>query len=108
MVELFLGNVKPGNRESLLSKLNRLGHYDSDFSGENGADYLWEGLAEKGYYSNLDFMKANVRDIPDDEECIRSFLDGWLGGDYYYKGYICEFIKDENNHVTAFAVAIES
>lgn len=98
-----LEEVEAGNRESLLDALRSLSDFDYDFNGENGLDYLWEDAS--GFESNMDYLINEVKDIEDDEECVNTFFEEWLGNDRYYDEWNVSVITDEKKRVKAISLA---
>lgn len=97
--------VNAKDRESLLDALRSLGDFDCDFNGENGIEYLWEEIDEDKFDSSMDYLLNEVKDIPDDEKCVRFFIETWMKHDSYYKEYELDFIKNEEGDVIAIAFA---
>ena len=122
-----LAKVEPGNRENLLEALISISDGDCDFNGENGLEYLrdevWEAngyedyddFADKHpdieeevelrYESNMDYLIDKVRDIENDEECIRAYIEGWIGNDGYYREYDLNWLKDGDGKIIALSIA---
>ena len=122
-----LVKVEPGNRESLLEALINISSCDCDFNGENGLEYLWDevwrvnGYADYDsfaiqhlnvykeidlkYESNMDYLVGKVRDIENDEECINTFVDGWIGNDSYYGEYEVNWLTDDNGNIVVLSIA---
>lgn len=106
-MSLYMNLVKVNakDRESLLDALRSLGDMDCDFNGENGIEYLWEGINEDKFDSSMDYLLNKVKDIPDDEKCVRFFIETWMEHDGYYEEYKLDFIKNEEGDVIAIAFA---
>lgn len=128
-----LAKVEPGNRESLLQALIDISDGDCDFSGENGLEYLWEEVwkangfdnmddyEEKNEYnsdeddsyeeiklkyeSNMDYLLDKVRNIENDEDCIRAYIEGWIGNDGYYGEYDLNWLKNDDGKIIALSIA---
>lgn len=98
-----LKEVRVGNRESLLEALKDLSSFDCDFNGENGDEFLWVGA--EGYDSNMDYLIDKVRNIEDDEECVNTFFNTWLGADGYYEKWDVSVITDTKKRVKTVSFA---
>lgn len=81
---------------------------DNDFTGENGAEYLWESAKEKGFETNLDYVLAEVlkpETLHSNKDgykqgfyfAVKKFFDMWLGNDGYYRSYNWQIEEVENN-----------
>ena len=105
--ELIVAKVEnPGDKESLIKALSVFGENDYDFNGENGSDYLWDSA--KGYESNKDYCLDRIKNLPadtTDEECIKRYMDLWVGSDGYYKSPIHEVIYDTNGNAEFIALS---
>lgn len=92
--------VEKGNRQSLLNALEIISDFDCDFNGDNGIDYLWDDA--EGFESNLDYLLNEVKDIEEDEEVVKSFIEEWMDRDSnYYTEYSYNTITEDG-----FVVAI--
>lgn len=100
-----LEKVKAGNRESLLCALSSIADFDMDFNGENGEDYTWDEALENGFESNLEYLINEVKDIEDDEECVKTFFKEWLDNDGYYAEYEVNCLTDTKGRVIAIGFA---
>ena len=108
-LHMSLVEVNAGNREDLLDALRSLSDYDCDFNGENGIEYLWDEIDENKFDSSMDYLISEVKDISDDEECVRYFIATWMEHDKnYYEEYQLDFIKDGEDNVIAIAFATTS
>lgn len=95
--------VEKGNRQSLLDALEIISDFDCDFNGDNGIDYLWE-VAE-GFESNMDYLLNEVKDIKEDEEVVKRFIEQWMEMDCnYYTEYSYDTIT-EDGFVTAISLS---
>ncbi len=105
--ELVMAKIdQPGDRESLVSALSVFGEKDNDFNGENGSDYLWD--CAKGYESNRDYCLDYIKNLPEattDAECIKNYMDLWVGSDGYYKCPIYDVIYDVNGNAEFIALS---
>lgn len=122
-----LVRVEPGNRESLLEALANISDCDCDFNGENGLEYLrdevWEANGYKDYddfadkhpgveeevelkyESNMEYLIDKVRDIENDEDYIRAYIEGWIGNDGYYGEYDLNWLKNDDGKIIALSIA---
>ena len=93
-----LEEVKEGDRKNLINVLRNISEFDNDFTCKNGKDFLWEEAKE--YNSNMEYLINKVKDIKDDEKCIRTFFNCWMehDGDYYAK-YQLSLILNEKKQV---------
>ena len=125
-------NIEPNNRESLLAALRSVSDCDWDFNGgvvdlrqevweENGYSYTsyakicmgieadkntgLSGKPKLKYESNQDYYIDQVKGINSDEECIKTFLQYWLGEDNYYKEWEYSLIKNNAGEIIALSVA---
>lgn len=105
-LHMGLVGVEAGNREDLLNALRSLSACDCDFNGENGIGYLWEGIDENKFDSSMEYLINEVKDIPDDEECVKKFVGEWMAHDKnYYAEYQIDFMKNVEDDVIAIAFA---
>ena len=100
-----LERVKAGNRADLLNTLRNMADFDMDFNGDNGEDYTWEEALEKGFESNLEYVIDEVKDIENDEECVKTFFEEWMENDGYYAEYEVNCLTDTKGRVTAISFA---
>ena len=122
-----LAKVEPGNRESLLDALICISDCDCDFNGENGLEYLRDGVWEANgyedyddfankhpdieeevelrYESNMDYLIDKVRSIENDEDCIRAYIEGWIENDGYYGEYDLNWLTNDDGKIIALSIA---
>lgn len=87
--------AKPGSRSSLREALLALATCDWDFCGENGDEYLWDGLKEDGYESNAEYAAEMVLDtnpINATHQILSDFINLWMKHDTYYRDYDYEVV----------------
>ena len=100
-----LERVKAGDRTNLLYTLRNIANFDMDFNGENGEDYTWEEALENGFESNLEYVIDGVKDIENDEECVRTFFEEWMENDGYYAEYEVNCLTDTKGRVIVIGFA---
>ena len=98
--------VKSGNREDLLQSLKYISNFDCDFNGENGLEYVCDEAINLGFESNQDYYLDTVKEIQDDEACVKAYIDYWMNTDVnYYLKSSYDVLKNKDGHVTAIAFA---
>ena len=102
---LILKKFEIDSPKDIVNALVSLAEIDADFNGENGEEYLWEIAKTAGYETNADYLANTiVKSDHDFESCVRTYVDEWIGKDFYYKGYEMEILKDKNHYIVALAV----
>ena len=101
--EIFtINNIN--DREEILSTLANL-YTDEDFSGNNGAEYLWEKASESGFESNQEYVIDILKNSGlEGAELIESFFHQWLDNDYYYDEWTMETAEVGDTLVVSYAI----
>lgn len=107
-LDMNLVKVNGKTRGDLLTALSTLCEMDADFTGDNGIDYLWDGVDKNKYDSNMAYLLDKVKDKASDKEVIEEFIDRWIGEDAYYKAHSLNVIYDENEKAECIALAFVS
>lgn len=107
-INMKLVKVNGKTRENLLSALAILGKMDADFNGENGIEYLWEGVNKEKYESNMEYLLDTLKNKETDKEVVEEYVSSWIGGDNYYKEHILDVVYDENGKAECIALATMS
>ena len=107
-MNMKLVKVNGKTREDLLKALATLGEMDADFSGENGIEYLWAGVDENKYESNMEFLLDVVNNNETDKEVIERYIKRWIEDDNYYVNYILDVVYDNNGKAECIALATMS
>lgn len=104
-INMKLVKVNGKTRENLLVALASLGELDADFNGENGIEYLWDGVDSTKYESNMEYLLDVLKDKETDKELIEEYVTNWIGNDYYCKNHILDIIYDDNGKAECIALA---
>jgi hypothetical protein len=79
--------VVKAKKTDIVPVLRELAASDGDFNGNNGEEYLWDGLTDQGYDSNLDYVIAHLKETDDYKDKVKQFFEEWLDADDYYHDY---------------------
>ena len=102
---LILKRFEIDSPEDIVGALIDLAEIDADFNGENGEEYLWDRAKNAGYETNAEYLANLVVSKDNDfESCVKTYVDEWIGKDFYYQEYEVETLKDKNNYIVALAV----
>ena len=104
-INMKLVKVNGKTREDLLTALASLGDIDADFNGENGIEYLWDGVDSAKYESNMEYLLDTLKDKETDKELIEEYVNSWIGRDNYYKDHILDVVYDDNEKAECIALA---
>lgn len=107
-INMKLVKVNGKTREDLLVALASLGEMDADFCGDNGIEYLWDGVDSTKYESNMEYLLDVLKDKETDKELIEEYVSSWIGGDNYYKEHILDVVYDDNGNAECIALATMS
>lgn len=107
-INMKLVKVNGKTREDLLVALASLGEMDADFCGDNGIEYLWEGVDKNKYESNMEYLLDTLKEKETDKELVEEYVANWIGYDNYYKEHILNVVYDENGKAECIALATMS
>lgn len=78
-------DVVSNTKEEVAKCLLNLADCDSDFSGDNGPEYLWDDA--EGFESNAEYCLSIAETMSTTREMVEKFISLWMGADPYYFSY---------------------
>lgn len=98
----IIANTKEGAKLFLFQAAS----YDSDFSGDNGDEYLWEDA--EGFETNANYCWSIAEKEKTPKLMIKKFINLWMGKDVFYRDYSVEILQHEEILFVslAFVVAV--